>query len=101
LILAMANLFYRDVKFLFEIMITAWMFATPVVYPLDRFDGTLAILIRLNPMTPIVEAYRAVLLYNTAPEPSGLLATTAVSLLILLLGWRVFHKAEYAFAENI
>ena len=32
----MANLFYRDVKYLFEIVITMWMFATSVVYPIDR-----------------------------------------------------------------
>ena len=33
LLLAMANLFYRDVKYLFEIVITVWMFATSVLYP--------------------------------------------------------------------
>ena len=41
LILAMANLFYRDVKYLFEIVITIWMFATSVVYPVTMIGGTL------------------------------------------------------------
>jgi ABC-type polysaccharide/polyol phosphate export permease len=35
LLLAMANLFYRDVKYLFEVVITVWMFATSVLYPMD------------------------------------------------------------------
>ena len=36
LLLAMANLFYRDVKYLFEVVITVWMFATSVLYPVER-----------------------------------------------------------------
>ena len=35
LLLAMANLFYRDVKYLFEVVITVWMFATSVLYPVE------------------------------------------------------------------
>ena len=39
LLLAMANLFYRDVKYLFEVVITVWMFATSVLYPVNRVGG--------------------------------------------------------------
>ena len=42
LLLAMANLFYRDVKYLFEVIITVWMFATSVVYPIALVGGWLA-----------------------------------------------------------
>src|SRR5437588_7062162 len=37
--LSMANLFYRDVKYLFEIVLTLWMFASAVVYPIDNVHG--------------------------------------------------------------
>ena len=40
LLLAMANLFYRDVKYLFEVVLTVWMFASAVVYPVDAVGGT-------------------------------------------------------------
>ena len=66
LLLAMANLFYRDVKYLFEVVLTVWMFASAVVYPADAVGGALGALIRANPMTAIVEAYRHVLLYGIA-----------------------------------
>ena len=101
LMLAMANLFYRDVKYLFEIVIAVWMFATSVVYPIDRVGGRLATLLMLNPMTPIIDAYRSVLLRGTVPPAGPFLAAAAVSLATLAIGWLVFHRAEFRFAENI
>jgi lipopolysaccharide transport system permease protein len=101
LFLSMANLFYRDVKFLFEIVLTVWMFATSVVYPMDRMGGRLGLLLALNPMTPIIEAYRSVLLYHQMPSAGPFIAATCVSLAVFLLGWHVFHRAEFTFAENI
>jgi lipopolysaccharide transport system permease protein len=100
LFLAMANLFYRDVKYIFEIALTVWMFATPVVYPIDQVTGTLGTILRLNPMTPIVEGYRAVLLMNSAPS-IDLLPTAALSLALLGVAWVTFHRLEFKFAENI
>src|SRR5688572_13012640 len=64
LALAMMNLFYRDVKYLFEVVLTVWMFATAVMYPIDRIGGRLGSVLALNPMTSIIDAYRAVLLYG-------------------------------------
>ncbi len=39
----MGNLFYRDVKYLFEIVLTVWMFATSVLYPIDAVGGKLGV----------------------------------------------------------
>lgn len=100
LILAMGNLFYRDVKYLFEVAITVWMFSTSVVYPLDRVGGKLGAILALNPMTPIIDGYRAVLLRNEAlPGPFWIAAGIAV--MTLVGGWLLFHRAEFQFAENI
>jgi len=101
LLLAMWNLFYRDVKYLFEVVLMLWMFASPVVYPVHMVDGTLGILLQLNPMTPIIDAYRAVLLQGRLPEPGPFAAAAALSLLTLGYGWMSFHRAEFEFAENV
>ena len=101
MLLAMANLFYRDVKYLFEILLTLWMFATAVVYPIDRVGGRLGWLLSLNPMTPIIEAYRDVLLRGTLPAAGPFAYAAAASLVVLLGGWLVFHRAEFKFAESI
>jgi ABC-type polysaccharide/polyol phosphate export permease len=101
LLVAMANLFYRDVKYIFEILLTVWMFATSVLYPLDQLEGKLRLVTQLNPMTPIVEAYRDVLLFGRSPMTPIFLATAAVSVLVLFVSWLTFHRAEYEFAESV
>jgi ABC-type polysaccharide/polyol phosphate export permease len=101
LFLAMSNLFYRDVKYVFEVVITVWMFATSVVYPVNAVGGWQGTVLALNPMTQIVEAYRAVILYGTLPNPMAFGATAACSGVFLVLSWLAFHRAEFTFAENI
>ncbi len=101
LLLAMGNLFFRDVKYLLEILITLWMFATSVVYPVDRIGGQLGALLGLNPMTPIIEAYRAILLHGTLPAAGPFAWAAAVSVVLLAVSWLAFHRAEFRFAENI
>ena len=100
LLLAMGNLFYRDVKYLFEVVVMVWMFATSVVYPVELIGGKLGILMRINPMTPIIEAYRDVILFGRLPGPAFAVAGI-VSLALLAACWLHFHRAEFQFAENI
>jgi ABC-type polysaccharide/polyol phosphate export permease len=101
LLLAMANLFYRDVKYLLEIFITLGMFATSAVYPVERVGGRCAALLALNPMTAILDAYRAIVLRGVLPPPASFAAVAAFSLLLLIGSWLAFHRAEFRFAENI
>jgi homopolymeric O-antigen transport system permease protein len=100
LLLSMGNLFYRDVKYLFEVIVTVWMFATSVIFPIDRIGGTLGLLLQANPMTPIIDAYRAVLLLNS-PPPVAFGFAAAFSVVALGIVWVAFHRAEFQFAENI
>src|SRR5207248_2497715 len=86
---------------LFDVFLTVWMFASAVVYPVDGIGGWAGALIRANPMTGIVEAYRSVLLYGTTPEPIAFGWTTALTLILLPAAWLLFHRCEFRFAENI
>jgi ABC-type polysaccharide/polyol phosphate export permease len=101
LFLAMANLFYRDVKYLFDVVLTVWMFASATVYPADAVHGTLGVLVRLNPMTVLIESYRNVLLYNTAPGAASFGAVAVGTLVVVPAMWLLFHRSEFRFAENI
>ena len=101
LAVAMANLFYRDVKYLFEVVLTVWMFATSVLYPSETVTGKLGVLVRWNPMTPIIDGYRAVIFGKVQPDFIALAVTLALSGVALLLAWVVFHRSESDFAERI
>jgi ABC-type polysaccharide/polyol phosphate export permease len=101
LLLAMANLFFRDVKYLFEVVITVWMFTTSVLYPVSLVGGRAGAVLALNPMTPIVDAYRAVLLFGRSPFDLTFGIASVTAFLTLAVAWLVFHRAEFKFAENI
>lgn len=100
LILSMANLFFRDVKYVFEVVLLMWMFATSVIYPI-HLDGPWAWLLALNPMTPVIDAYRSVLLLGEFPDLAGFGYAAIVGLVLTIIGFRWFHESEYLFAERI
>lgn len=101
LILSMANLFYRDVGFLFRSLIQLWMFFTCVLYQLDATTGWKRVLIQLNPMTPIIRAFRDCLFLGRSPFDVPFAVATLSAIIILLLGWRWFGRSESRFAECI
>lgn len=101
MILSMANLFYRDVRPVFGVVLQLWMFVSGVVIPIPR-DGSLsARVLMCNPMVPIIEAYRECLLHGRVPHGAGLAYAGAVSLTLLIGGWMGFRRASYRFAECI
>jgi lipopolysaccharide transport system permease protein len=101
LFVAMANLFYRDVKYIFEVVITVWMFATSVLYPISGMQGKLGLLLKLNPMTWIIDAYRKVIFGAHTPDFTGFGVTAVASVMLLMLIWVSFHRSEFEFAERI
>lgn len=101
LILAMANLFFRDVKYLFEVAIMVWMFATSVLYPLNHVGGWAGFVLKLNPMSPIIDAYRAVLLRGELPDAVSFAVAALLAVAVFAVGWLSFHRSEFQFAENI
>jgi lipopolysaccharide transport system permease protein len=100
MLLAMGNLFYRDVKYLFELVVMVWMFTSAVLYPVDQVGGMMGRIMAFNPMTPILNAYRDVILRGRMPEPSFVI-TTGIAALCLGVAWVIFHRAESNFAENV
>jgi len=101
MILAMANLFYRDVRQLFAVVIQLWMFVSAVVVPLPRDDSFWANVFALNPLIPIITAYRDCLLNGHFPDGGGFSYAGLVALLFLIFGWISFRRAAFRFAECI
>ena len=98
--LSMGNLFYRDVRMIYEVVVMLWMFGTNVVYPLETSNPTVSLLIRLNPMTGIIKAYRSLLVQGTL-DVGAFGYAAAVAVVLCLTGWLIFHRAEFVFAERI
>ena len=101
LLLSMGNLFYRDVKYIFELVVTVWMFATSVLYPSRMIGGKLGLVIQYNPLTPIIDGYRAALIGTPMPDPASFAYAALLSALLFVCAWVVFHRSEFEFAESL
>ncbi|MCB9896120.1 MAG: ABC transporter permease [Planctomycetes bacterium] len=96
--IAGANLLYRDVQYVLQVGITVWMFASSVVYPLPR-QGALGWIGYFNPITPILDTYRALLLGAPAPHMGQLAAAVAISAATPIAAWLWFRRVERRFGE--
>ena len=100
--LALANLWYRDVKYLFTVGIQMWMFLTNVLYPLPESGSTaMRLLTAANLMVPIISAYRAIVIDGRMPEPASLVGPTIVAVLLAWSGWVMYRVLEGRFAERV
>ena len=98
--LACANLFFRDVKYIVEAILTFAIFFTPVFYEASLF-GKWAPLLLLNPVGAILESIRDVVIVHQSPDMMWLAYAVVSSVSILMFSWVLFHRAEYMFAERI
>lgn len=97
---AAANLFFRDVKYIVEVVLTFAIFFTPVLYEADML-GEWRFWVLLNPIAPLLEGLRSVVVLKTAPDMYWLLYSASVSGLVFAGGWRLFHKLEPTFADSV
>lgn len=98
--LSAANLFFRDVKYIVEVILTFAIFFTPVLYEVDML-GEWRFWALLNPIAPLLEGLRTAVVMNTTPELAWLLYSAVASILLFAGGWRLFYKLEPAFADKI
>ena len=99
-LLSCANLFFRDVKYLVEILLTYGIFFTPVFYSAKSL-GKLGMLMMVNPVGPILEGLNSVVVLHQAPGLAWLGNSAAWAILGSILFWKIFAKAESSFAESI
>jgi ABC-type polysaccharide/polyol phosphate export permease len=77
------------------------MFATSVAYPLRDVEGRLGTVLRLNPMTAILDAYRDVLFGPGRPQVLAFSLAAVGAVVFLAVAWVMFHRSESEFAERI
>ena len=101
LILAALTVKFRDIMHLYGVFITALMYLTPIIYSIEMLPGWVQVIVRLNPLTGILEIFRNVMIYNTIPPISQFLISFVVVCFMLLLGLWVFYKQQDEFILNL
>ena len=100
LISAMTNK-YKDLVFLLTFAVQLAMYATPVIYPISTVPEKYQWLIKLNPMTAVVETFRYAFLGSGSFSVGNFFYSVVFSLIMLALGTMVFNKVEKSFMDTV
>lgn len=100
ILLSAANLFFRDVKYIVEVILTFAIFITPVFFEINMF-GKYGKLLLINPVAPILEGINACIVLHQTPSLPWLSYSLMISLALLYASFKFFHKLQPLFAENI
>ena len=100
-VLSSITVYFRDLEHIIGIVLMAMFYGTPIVYKLEQLPAKLQILMNLNPMTHIINAYRAIFYYKTLPDFKALGILASLSIIFLIIGYLIFKKLQKGFAEEL
>ena len=101
MIVSAITVYLRDLEHILMIITMAWQFLTPVMYSVDMVPEQLRGIFNLNPMTPIIIAYRDIFYYKQIPEIRTLVHGFVFSIILLVVGWFIFGKLKRHFVEEM
>ena len=100
-LIASLGVFLRDITQGVTLLLMAWMYLTPIIYPESIVPERFRPLININPFTPLVRSYRRIFLEGSAPEWAGLAYFTAFALVVFLFGYWWFARTRKSFADVV
>jgi ABC-type polysaccharide/polyol phosphate export permease len=100
LFVSTATVFFRDLEHITDVLLTLLFYATPIIYSADRLPEDYEWVVRINPLAPVMEGWRDVLLDGELPGTSFLLAV-ALTGVAVVLGWWTFRTFEDSFADVV
>lgn len=99
LFFASANVFYRDIAHIVQIVIQLWFYVTPIIYTLDVFSAHYRWMFKLNPIIYVINDFRLFVYYGLLPTPWSVAAAFSTALIAFAIGFSTFrkHEAEFVF----
>lgn len=96
--LAACNVFFRDIQYIYNAVITAWMYLTPIFYPIDRLPDTVQLAIKgFNPLYYYVAQFRDLVYYGRLPGPRIFYGGWLLAFVMFGFGLMVFLKKQDRF----
>ena len=100
-LVASLGVFLRDTAQALGLVLMAWMYLTPIIYPEQIVPARFRPWLELNPFTPLVRSYRRIMLEGAPPDFAGLAYFTALALCAFALGYWWFARTRKNFADVI
>lgn len=101
IIISAATTKYRDLRLLVSFGVQLWMYATPVAYDINIIPDRLRDIYMLNPMTPVINAFRTAFLGIGSFDLKSYLISWIVTAVILLIGIILFSRVEKTFVDTV
>ena len=101
LVTATVNVYFRDMRHITGVIMSAWYFITPILYPLAFIPEHLQPIFLLNPAYYLIDMFRQPIYYASFPSLNNFLIALAVSLVVFMLGLVVFYKNERDFVYRL
>lgn len=101
LLSAALTVYFRDLEHILGIVTMAWLYLTPIMYPVDMVPKQFLPIFNLNPMTPVIIVYRDILFYKKTPHIETLLHAFLLGVIVLIIGSMVFSKLQRNFVEEL
>ncbi len=102
LILSIYTVFFRDLAHLYTVGLTAWMYLTPIIYPIEIVPERYLFIIRtINPLYYLVLCFREIIFYNQVPSLQLHITCLVIALSAFTLGLYVFFKNQDRFILHI
>ena len=101
LIVSSVTVYFRDLMHILGILMQLLFYATPIVYSMDSVPENIRWLIKLNPMSYLIDAYRAIFYNKTMPDFHGLSKAFIMGIILCVIGYFIFKKLEKRFAEEL
>lgn len=97
-LLAELHVFFRDIQYIYRAITTAWLYLTPIIYPIERLPDVMQLLIKaFNPMYYYVAQFRDLALYGRLPGPRIFWGGWLWAFAMLFVGLRAFQKNKNKF----
>lgn len=101
LMMSSLHVFFRDIKYILEVILIAWFWLTPIAYPMSLIPEQFLFLYKLNPMTLIIMSYREILIAGNLLDLKYWGAVSFFAVLSLCLGYLFFFLIKKKLAEEL
>lgn len=95
------TVYFRDLQHFIGIALQLLFYATPIVYATNIIPESYQWILRLNPMTFIIDGYRSIFYYQQQPDFMTLGMTLLISVVLCVVGYLLFNKLQKRFAEEL
>ena len=101
LIVSSISVYVRDLQHLIGVALQLLFYATPIVFSAESIPNNFQWILKINPMTYIIDAYRNIFYEPQMLELKPLLILIAISALLCVVGYAIFNKLQKGFAEQL